>query len=148
MDLELIIDFAAEIIADRDIYKLLNYISSKFKHCMAFDTQKVKKIKEFMLSSDHLQSYFCNLIDCTSARQVGDESHDSSGSQTALVQAPPSGQSNKTECEKTFVQKEPSLEVHQGKYSLYQDLSIEQMKPKNNFVCDSNGKPVTKEQMR
>ena len=53
MDLELIIDFAAEIIADRDIYKLLEYISSKFKHCMAFDTQKVQKIKEFMLSSDH-----------------------------------------------------------------------------------------------
>ena len=103
MDLELIIDFAAEIIADKDIYKLLDYISSKFKHCMAFDTQKVKKIREFMLSSDHQQSYFCNLIDCTSTRQAGDESHDSSGSQTVLAQVPPSAHSDKTEVEKTFV---------------------------------------------
>lgn len=80
MDLELIIDFAAEILADKDIYKLLSYISSKVKHCIAFNSQKVRKIKEFMASSDHSQSYFCNLIDCTFTKQGFDETHDSTNS--------------------------------------------------------------------
>ena len=76
-DLDIIIDFAAEVLADSDIYQLLNYISLKIKNAMAFDTQKVKKIKEFMSQSDPSQQYFCNLINCQLSKHPGDDSQDS-----------------------------------------------------------------------
>ena len=74
IDLELIIDFVAEIIAEKDLYKLLSYVSTKIENCMAFDTQRIKKLSEFMIQSDYTEPYLVDLIGCN---QTEDESHES-----------------------------------------------------------------------
>jgi hypothetical protein len=50
--------------------------------------------------------------------------------------------------EQTFVQKELSQIVYRSRSSLYEDIDVEKLKPKNNFMCDGNGKAIAKEKMR
>jgi hypothetical protein len=38
--------------------------------------------------------------------------------------------------------------VYRSRSSLYEDIDVEKLKPKNNFMCDGNGKAIAKEKMR
>jgi len=38
--------------------------------------------------------------------------------------------------------------VYRSRSSLYEDIDVEKLKPKHNFMCDGNGKAIAKEKMR
>ena len=53
-DLDLILMFASDAFADRDQFQLLLSITYKYRKCLAFDFQTVKKMREFLLGIDPL----------------------------------------------------------------------------------------------
>ena len=61
-DLDLVLGFAADTFADKDMFQLLFNMTHKYRKCLAFDSQSVKKMREFLLGIDPTETYFCNLI--------------------------------------------------------------------------------------
>lgn len=152
-DLGLIVDFAGEVFGDGSIYKLLNKISMKFKLCQAFDSQKIPKMREFLLQTDHRQMYYVNLIKSLEEKKRKTASGDSTipgeshgGSQRTDKVVSSEKTEAKMENEKTFVQSEMSVVVlKQQLGSLYEEVNLDKFKPKYNQKLDKYGKPVSSE---
>jgi hypothetical protein len=61
-DIELIVRFASETFCKNNLYKFMSNISSKYRNCMAFDSQTINGLTSFIAGIDPNQTYFCGYI--------------------------------------------------------------------------------------